>query len=420
MRMRPLEASLLFVGAALGGCAGLDGRQAPTPSATAMPPPTFPAQPTPFVETCGATCPALEPFGPASDLVIGKGDWVENAVVTFAGGHWYVAASGRRTDAALVQRFTADGAVDGDALRITGGTPQALLALPSNGGQLVLVGSVRPYDRASGYMRSLHRLGLDLKTAEPPQLLRSPSVPLVRVSIEVDAEGDLLWTDLMDRARLLVREARVRLEASPGPAITTRDWWLELDHDATFERVDGRGYFVDGSQGALRIRELLENGAVGAPRVIFAIPPAEGRQLLLSRRIGDRWYVGAHAVKNGPPVRIQALEAGTLSPVGGLIELSWPEGRPSMLLDADRTPLLLGDLHSNVERGRSSLVPVDTTARAACRATTVGVPALPTEHQAIRAIHFNGATAGVVLSAWGPSGTSRVVFTLLRCVAPRG
>lgn len=207
----------------------------------------------------------------------------------------------------------------------------------------------------------------------------------------------------------------------PGKQIAPHDWRTGADSGdafgSAFERIDGQGYLIEASHGSLRIRALLDNSALGAPRPVFDVPAAEGRQLVLSKRIGWRWYVSAHAAKREPTVRIQAVDASSLAPVGSVFDLSWPNGSPYTLIDANGTPMLLGDLRPFRERNRSSLVPLDPTARAACSPTTVFVPSLPDEYQAIAAIHFNGDVAGVIVATWGSTGAPRLFFTRLRCVA---
>jgi hypothetical protein len=356
-------------------------------------------------------------MAPVTELLMPEGDSAEQAAITFTGGHWYAAWGGRGTNMTIVQRFTTDGRIDGEALHLDGvASPGALLASPRAGGQVTLFAYAGGAYTAEGSMHSLHRLDGDLKTVGTPLLLRSPALLQMAVSIETNAAGDLLWTAVLDRPGTLVRETLIDVDALPGQAIAVRDWWMGVEREGAFERINGKGYFIDATQGALRIRELLDGGALGKPRIVFDIPPEEGRQLLLSERIGDRWYVGAFAVKQGGLVRIQALDTSSLAAVGSRIELSWPNDLPYSLVDANGTPVLLGCLHPRGKASKVSFVPLDVNAGAACRANTIAVASLPGHYQTIRALHFNGDVAGVAIAAWDSTGSSRLFFTRVRCV----
>lgn len=420
---RPRRKHLLSLAAlaALCACGGIEATSHPGPSTTLASRPTPPAnpagQPSPYVQACGAGCAGLEVMGPVTELLMPEKDSIEQAAITFAGGHWYAAWGGRGADMTLVQRFTADGRSDGEALHLDGVlTPGSLLASSHGGGQVTLLGYAGGAYTADGFTQSLHRMDLDLKAVGTPLLLRSPTTLQLAVSVEMNEAGDLLWTTVLDRPGTLVRETRVAVDAVPGQAVTVRDWWLGVEREGAFERIDGKRYFIDATQGALRIRELLDGGALGKPRIAFEIPAEEGRQLLLSKRVGNQWYVGAFAVTLGSVVRIQALDASSLAAVGSRIELSWPNDRPYSLVDANGTPMLLGCLHPQGKASKASLVPLDANAGAACRANTVSLPSLPDHYQTIRALHFNGDVAGVALAAWDSTGVSRLFFTRLRCV----
>jgi hypothetical protein len=374
-------------------------------------------QPTPLSPTCGAPCARLEAIAPVTELLMPHGDSAEASVVTFAGGRWYAAWGGRgRSNATLVQRFTAGGQADGPAVRVEGtAMPRALAATPHRGGQLILLGFVSPAYTAAGSMLSLHRFDLDLRTAGPPLLMRGPGTGLLADTVEVEDTGGLRWTAVLDRTGILVREIRVPPDASPRQAVATRDWWLQANRSGSFERIEGRDDLVDAELGSLRIRALLEGGALGVPRLIADLPAAEGRPLVFSRRVGGRWYVGAQAGTSQRTVRIQALDAPSLAPAGGLIELSWPGGYLEALIDAGGTPMLMGNLQPFGAPGRTSLVPLDVTARAACRANTIALPTKPGRYQMIRAIRSNGGEAGMTISEWGGTAPARLFFTRLRC-----
>jgi hypothetical protein len=340
--------------------------------------------------------------------------------MTFAGGRWYVAWGGRPSNTIFVQRFTAEGHADGAALQIQGTTmPLALIATtPHRGGQLVLLGSVLPAYTDAGWTHSVHRLDLDLNVLGTPLLLRGPSGSgWLASTIEADDAGGVLWTTASDRPGVLLREIRVPPDAAPGQAPATRDWWLQTDRFASRERIEGQDQLLEAVPGSLQLRALLGEGKLGAPQPILELPPSEARYLLLSRRIGTRLYVGTHAATAAArTVRIQALDASSLAPLGGPIELTWPQGHLEGLLDAHGTPMLIGSVRAPGEPVRVSLVPLDLIARAACPVTTVALPERAGPYQVIRAIRFEGSIAGVTIAAWGSSGATRLFFTRLRCM----
>jgi hypothetical protein len=101
--------------------------------------------------------------------------------------------------------------------------------------------------------------------------------------------------------------------------------------------------------------------------------------------------------------------------LGDVIVLSWPTGHPGSLVDANGTPMLLGNLQPFSAPGRASFVPIDVNTRAACAASTVVVPSLHDLHQTVRAVHFEGDIAGVTVDAWDGAGARRLFFTRLRC-----
>lgn len=86
-------------------------------------------------------------MGPLTELVTLEGDSPQQAAITFAGRHWYAAWGDQGSNTTLVQRFTADGQSDGQALRIEGTMPHTLLGSSYRDGQILLFGYVGPRTR---------------------------------------------------------------------------------------------------------------------------------------------------------------------------------------------------------------------------------------------------------------------------------
>ena len=387
---------------------------APPPDDEMIPPKTpLPGPLTPIAADCNVSCPGLEPLGPLVELMPPHEESEGRSSVTFAGGHWYVAWGGRPSVVTHLQRLTSDGQPDGPSLRIEGTTPTALRPTAAGDG-LFLLGWVAPAYTAAGYMTSVHSLGLDLAAAGPPILLRAPGTLIMGQSIELGAAGELMVTNVLDRAGGLVREVRIPLAQPAGALLPQRDWRPgPVDSVIAFDRIGDQRVFLDVAGGALRMRSLLDDGTIGAATSIFEVPAAEGRQVVFSRRVGDGWWVGAWAATTGPLlVRLRAVDPQTRAAIGELITLKWPTAGPSAVVDANGTPMLLGHLAS--PGNGISLVPIDAAARAACPPSAVKVDGLAGRFQTIRAIHFQGDTAGVTLDSW-LSGPRRVFFARLRC-----
>jgi len=377
----------------------------------------WPAAPQRPAGPCHAACSAVEAIGPVSELVMPGSDLVEQAAVTFAHGRWYVAWSGRRANATMVQRFTRDGRIEGPALRIEGMVAGAFTEAGSTVGEIVLLGWVAPAYTADGATLTVHRLTADLQPAADPVLLRAPADGAFDLDLVAGSDGELLLTSLLDRKGMLVREVRVPRDARTERPLISRDWWPGVGREGGLERIDGQPYFLDGSEGALRIRALRDGSVLDPPRLAFPVPVAEGRQIVLSQRIGDRWYAGAYPARSAPIVRVAALDAGSLAPLPHVIEFPWPNGSPYRLIDGNGTPMLLGSVESGDRSIRPSLVPLDFASGAACSASTLSVLSLLETYQTVRALDFEGDVGAAVITAWGTSDfASRAFFTRLRCV----
>ena len=373
--------------------------------------------------TCTAPCACVEALGPESELFLPPGDRVDESAITFADGHWYVAWGANEARTTFVQRFTADGAIEGQALRIEGTLPKALTSPAQDSRQVLLSGWVWPAYTPAGSMMSIHRLGPTLASLGIPLLLRAPHVLAMSRSIEADETGALIWTDLLDRPGGLVREVRLPPRVGTEQVVPSRTWRVGSDRDGRFARVGGRPYVVDTAEGAVRVRRLLDDGRVGAVQRVIEVPATEGRQILLSEQVGNRWYVGARGVSQDQPVRVQALDSQSMAPVGRLIEMRWPGQGPYFLADANGTALLVGALPGGGP-GQMGVVALDPASGTACPVNALVLPSLPGYYVMIRAIHFEGDIGGMTVSAHSSSGAGRAFFTRLRCLArcppPRG
>jgi hypothetical protein len=371
--------------------------------------------------TCNVSCPRLEAVGPAVELLPPHESSMGQAALTFTAGRWYVAWGGRPANVTQIQRLTAEAALDGPTVRIEGTTPRALLPGPTASAGPILLGWIPPAYTAAGRMTSLHRFAPDLGLAAPPLLARGPGSVLMRETSEVLPGGDILVTSLLERPGGLVREVRFPLAAKAGEAAALRDWrpGRGVDSMSALDRVGDQRVVVEVAGGDLQVRPLLDDGRVGAPTSILEVPAAEKRQITFSKRVGDRYWIGAWAADHTPVVRMRAVDPVTLAPVGEPIRIVWPAAPPERLIDASGTPMLLG--HLGQSPVGSSLVPIDPAARAACAPNMVFSPGLRGSHaQTLRAIHFEGDTAGVVLDAWRVVLDTNIVerrlfFSRLRC-----
>jgi hypothetical protein len=367
--------------------------------------------------TCSAPCACVEALGPVSELLVPSGDRVEQSAVTFADGSWYVAWGAAEAKSTFVQRFTADGAIEGQALRIEGTLPNGLTSTAYESHQMILSGWVWPGYTPAGSLMSIHRLRPTLASSSIPLLLRAPHGLALSRSIEADKTGTLIWTDLLDRPGGLVREVRLPPRVGTKQVVVSRNWRVGSDRDGRFARVDGRPYVVDVAEGAVRVRRLLDNGQMGVGQRVIEVPQTDGRQILLSEQVGNRWYVGARGVSQDPPVRVQALDSQSMAPVGRLIEIRWPGQGPYFLADANGTAMLVGVLPSEGGPGHVSMVPLDAASGTACPANAPVLPLLPGYYAMIRAVHFQGGIGGMTVSATANSGAARAFFTRLRCLA---
>jgi hypothetical protein len=267
-------------------------------------------------------------------------------------------------------------------------------------------------------MAAIHRLTPDLEPLGEPLLLRGPGAGAFGSNAVRGDGGEILSAGVHSRKGTLVREVRLPADARADRPLAARDWWPGVEEWGALERVEGQLYFIDGSQGALRIRALQSGGVVGSPQLAFPVPVAEGRQIVLSQRVGDRWYVGAYPARSAPIVRVAALDR--LAPVSGVIEFPWPSGSPYRLVDGNGTPMLLGSVDAGERSIRPSLVPLDFASGAVCSASTLSVSTLLEPYQTVRALDFTDGVGAAVITVWGTSDfASRAFFTRLRCVGER-
>jgi hypothetical protein len=413
-----LQAASFALALALAGCDGKaplrpGGGQGGGPAT----PPSERAEarmPAPLAASCSVTCPRLEAVGPLVELDGPFDDrGLAGASIAFADGHWYAAWGSSAPPVARLQRFTADGRVDGDARVINGSTAGPLLASGAN--ELTLVGWVPEAYTPEGYMRSVFALAPDLSSRRPPLLVRSPGI--VRHDVDVALDGDaLVVTELDARPSALVRELRVD-GASLRGQVPARDWRpATASNSRGVVRFGDERFFLDVADGALRTTPLLETGALGEPRRAFELPTGPGlRYIVFGARVAGGWWVGARGVAaDDRTVKLVRLDPATRDPLGPPIELDWPGGNPSALLDVNGTPMLRDRVEPLGAPSRDSFVPVDEKARAVCAPIMVSLASSSRNYPTVLAVHFEGAEGAAVVDVVGEE-QHHTYFTRLRC-----
>lgn len=404
----------------LAGCDGKaplrpGGRQGVGPTPTPTPVEKAEARmPAPLAATCSVTCPRLDAVGPLVELDGPFDDrGLAGASIAFADGHWYAVWGSSAPPVVRLQRFTADGQVDGDTRIINGSAAGPLLANGAN--ELTLVGWVPEAYTPGGYMRSVFALAPDLSPRRPPLLVRSPGV--VRHAVDFVLDGDaLVVTEIDARPSALVRELRVD-GASVRGQVPARDWHPATASDSRgVARFGDERFFLDVADGALRTTPLLEEGALGEPRRAFDLPTGPGlRYVVFGAQVAGAWWVAARGVRaDARTVKLARLDPATRDPLGPPIELDWPGGNASALLDVNGTPMLRGRVEPLGAPSRDSFVPVDESARAACAPIMVSLASSPRNYPTVRAVHFEGAEGAAVVDVLDEE-RQHTYFTRLRC-----
>jgi hypothetical protein len=418
MRVLLLGAMLALLGAAACSSSGGGASAPPTPS----PQPTVDAgdaglavaqQPTPVSDSCASTCAKLTLEGVPAELSPPFDDSAGDSAVTFGAGSWYVAWGGRPAIVTLLQRFTGQGDIDGVARSISGTTPLSLLWRTA--GELLLLGWVPPAYTAAGSVESLHRFGPALEPIGAPLVMRAPGGLISQREFALGSDGALVSTRTIGRARPLLRELTLDPSAGTQQTPVLRDWFMPDTSSSfvAFSEVGGQRFAVDFDGSAIRVTPLAAGGTFGSSARVIEASFEPGNVVVWSKMIGGRWWVGGYSARYGATtVHLRAIDPATLTGLGEPIAISWPQGTPYELIDANGTPAILG--HLGEAPIRANIVPIDVTARAVCRASAIVASALSDRNQTIRASHFEGNIGGLTLDTWG-QGPRRMFFARVRC-----
>jgi hypothetical protein len=340
--------------------------------------------------------------------------------VTFGDGRWYVAWGGRPEIVTQLQRFTIDGQVDGPATKLSGTTPSELLwrTAGAGSGELVLLGWVPPAYTKAGRTESLHRFGPALDPIGSPILLRSPGAMGFGGIDDIASDGSLVMLRASGRAEPLVREVRIDVAGDVNQKPVQRDWFISGSKSSFVgvQQIGARRFAVDFDGTGIRVTPLADDGTQGASSQVLSASFEPGNVVVWTKLIGGTWWVGGYSAHQGPTtVHLRAVDPATRTGTGEAIAITWAQGSPWSLIDANGTPMILGSIEPFAVPNRASLVPIDVGARAACRASTIVVDPYRDQHQAIRAIYFAGDKAGITLDTWAGSGPRRMFFTRLGC-----
>lgn len=384
--------------------------------------PYGPGQPlSPTNSPCEATCGRLELVGPMVELRPLQGTGAEAAVVTYGGGHWYVAWGGRPENATQLQRLTSEGKPDGPALRIEGTTPRSLLWSEYAGGELVLQGWVPPAYGPAGYVRSIHRFQPNLELAGTAVRMSEPGVGLFAEgrATELAADGALSDVRLLGRRNTLVRELQIPRDASPGLSLKVRDWRRpQAFRGTSLVRVGSRRFVVDHEHdGVLTARELKPGGKFGPGAHVFSLPEGEeGFHSIMLEEVDGAFWIAAQSIRSGH-VHVGRTDGVTSKPNVAPLTLVTPGFGLYGLRNGHGTPLLIGSLASSDGPSRIDVVPIDSRGGAACHPWRIQLPGLEAQYQGLGGAHFVGDTAGVLLSTYAPKieGEKHLFFTRMRC-----
>jgi hypothetical protein len=375
------------------------------------------ARPTPSTDQCASTCGTISVTGKAWALAPPFDDSSGDASVAFGDGHWYVAWGGRPAIATQVQRFTSDGEIDGVGKKITGTTPLALGWL-ANAHQLELRGWIPPAYTGAGYMESYHRFDAALAPVGDPTLLRTPG-DLRTVQAWDLSSGSLVTTTVLNRTEPLAREIVLDPAAGVNQTPVQKQWFIDKSASEflAVEHIGGRRLAVVYDGTNLVVIPLADDGTKGEPKVILNGPLEQTNVSVQSVQIGSSWWIGAWSNAYGQTtLHFVSVDPTTLAPASTPFAIAWPSGTPFQLVNANGSLAVLGSIEPDQKPTLPALVPIDTSKGAACRPNELLLADQRSAYQGIRAIHFEGATAGAVFETWGSAtGSEQEYFARLSC-----
>ncbi|WP_394833493.1 hypothetical protein LVJ94_44000 [Pendulispora rubella] len=379
--------------------------------------------PSPMTDACQTTCTGLTVVGSVVELQPPFEDSGGDSSVTFGKGNWYVAWGGRPALVTQIQRFTADGKPAGATRRVERTTPGQLVWNPRGDGELDLLAEWWP---ANDAMTDAAWLRFDPNLAPTAGAFRIQEVKTIRYGYDrLEIQGTRLErTSTLDRTQPMVRLQRLDPAGGAGQRIEQSDWYAPSKSSwLAVNRVGDKRLVAYAADGALQVAGLGANGSLGTPSRAIEGLAATPSVLVRSAMVGKDLWVAAFVSEQPPSiprtVLLRRIDPATLAVLDAEpIRIAWPTGHPSDLIAANGTLALVGDLEGDRSPLRWSFVPVDTQARAVCRPSTVVVVPDRSAHQTIRAVHFEGDTAGVTLDTWTGSGPRHMYFTRLACTRP--
>jgi hypothetical protein len=378
---------------------------------------TVATRPTPSTDQCSSTCSTLSVIGKVSALGAPIDDSAGDAAVTFGDDHWYVAWGGRPAIATQIQRFTADGEIDGTAKKIAGTTPSSLGWLASSH-QLVLEGWVPPAYSRAGYMESFHRFDAALTPVGDPMLMRTPMDQRLLEAFDTSS-GPMIITSVGDRIQPLVREIVIDPAAGVNQTPAQKQWFMSgsASEFLAVQRASDKRIAVMYDGTNLTASTLADDGSKSAPKTILNGPFEITNVGIQSLLIGNTLWIGAWANKSGgTTVHLVTIDPNTLAPASPAFALAWPSGTPNELVNGNGALVIRGTIEPDGKPSLPALVPIDTNRGAACRPIELALADQRTAYQDIRALHFEGAIAGAVFETWGgQTGSEKEYFARLSC-----
>ncbi len=377
------------------------------------PPPPVPHPdqlPGPITDSCSAACARVEPVGDIAKLAAPIDAAAGLSAVGFGEDHWYVAWGGRPEIVTQLQRFTKDGKISGPTKKIDGTTPSRIAF---HDGELHLWGWIPSASGAQGVQSSLHRFDASLTPIGDPLRFRATH----RVFDETElADGKLTTTALAQRTVPLVREVTMNLSnLSESPIL--RDWHIPEagggDHSA-YQRIGDKRFLVFYARRSIRVAELEPDGTVAAAAKVLTANFEDDNVVVLTRLVGNAWWIGGYtAGRSTTTFHGRKIDPTTLSGLGEPIAITFPLGNPDALVDANGTPMLTSLVYAG-GMSRPAFLPIDENARAICRPSVVSIPK-DGPNVSLRALHFVGETAGVVLETDTSQPNRSMYFARVAC-----
>jgi len=378
--------------------------------------------PSPMTDACQAACAQLEGAGPLVELQAPFEESGGDSSVTFGKGQWYVAWGGRPSLVTQIQRFAADGQPVGMTRRLERTTPEQLVWNPQGEGELDLFAGAWP--GSDGQRPDAAWLRFDANVVPLAGAFRILEARTMRYGYDqLEILGSRLErTNLLDRIQPMVRLHRFDPAGGAAQTVEQHDWYTPSNkRGMAVEHIGDKRFVIYSADGAVQVAELPAKGPMGAPRrILEGFSDTEMASLgVRSTKVGNDWWIGAFVNASNPAVYgrviVRKVDPRTLTGQDEPIRITWPTGYASDLIDANGTLAVGGNLEPTSSRSRWSFVPIDVAARAVCHPSTVTVSSEAGASQTVRAMHFEGDTAGVTLDTWAGSGPRHMFFTRLAC-----